>query len=536
MLRTFLLCGAALATLLTPAFADDEAIVRRLDAMQRMIDRQQREIQEQRQEIRSLRRALGKRAPARPAPASVPHTAQAPPPATVAARLDQQQAQIDTIAQATQQSRLAQQDAPVWSFVNGRPIIETPDKRFSLAVRALGQFDVAYYIQSADARRLPVGNDLSSGSNFRRAQLGIQGKVFDDWGYFFNYEFGGSGTEGGGRIQSLYVAYNGFAPLAFRIGAYPPPGGLEDNTSSADTIFLERAAPSEVLRNTVGGDGRHATSITYAGSEFYAALSFTGGRVGDAAVFDEQQSLLARVAGLVVNYPEQNVRVALSASGAYVLKAADTAAGPGAARLLTLSSIPELSVDSTAARLISTGAINTDHVTIWGVEAATQWASLYVQGGYFDYAMERRQSSLSDPDFSGWYVQGSWVITGEARGYNAQNAVFTQPKPRIAFSPETGGWGAWEFAARYSVVDFDYRAGHAGAPGPADGIRGGEQQIWTIGLNWYPNSVIRFAFDYQHIDVDRLGTIPAFGPDPAIPNTQIGQEIDMFSLRTQVSF
>lgn len=358
--------------------------------------------------------------------------------------------------------------------------------------------------------------------------------MFDDWGYFFNYEFGGSGTEGGGRIQSLYTEYTGFAPLLLRVGVFPPPGGLEDNTSSPDTIFLERAGPSDVLRNTVGGDGRHAASVIYAAPEFYAALSITGGRVGDAAVFDEQQALLGRVAGLVYN--KGDTRIALSASGAYVYKVADAAAGPCASRPLTFSAIPEISVDSTAARLISTGAINTQSAMIWGVEGAAQWARLYLQGGYFGYSIERRNSPLSDPDFDGWYVQASWVLTGEARGYNQQNAAFTQPKPRINFSPDSGGWGAWELAARYSALDFDYRAGHAGAAVPVDGIRGGEQQIWTVGINWYPNSVVRFALDYQHVDIDRLGTIPALGPDPAIPNTAIGQNINVLSLRSQVSF
>ena len=32
--------------------------------------------------------------------------------------------------------------------------------------------------------RAANGPDLSSGSNWRRAQLGIQGKVFGDWNYY----------------------------------------------------------------------------------------------------------------------------------------------------------------------------------------------------------------------------------------------------------------------------------------------------------------------------------------------------------------
>ena len=35
----------------------------------------------------------------------------------------------------------------------------------------------------------------------------------------------------------------------------------------------------------------------------------------------------------------------------------------------------------------------------------------------------------SDPDFSGWYVQGAWTLTGEPRTYNPAEARFDAPKP-----------------------------------------------------------------------------------------------------------
>jgi phosphate-selective porin OprO/OprP len=35
---------------------------------------------------------------------------------------------------------------------------------------------------------------------------------------------------------------------------------------------------------------------------------------------------------------------------------------------------------------------------------------------------------------------------------------------------------------------------------------GGKQQTYTVGLNWYLNSNMRFTFDYIHADVDKLAT------------------------------
>jgi phosphate-selective porin OprO/OprP len=159
---------------------------------------------------------------------------------------------------------------------NGRPTFTSADGNFSAAIRALVQFDWGTYMQSTSARTLPAafGPDLSSGTNFRRVYLGIQGKAFGNWSYNANFDFGGSGgTESAGRIQSVYMQFDGLAPFAFRIGAYPPPANIEDSTSAGDTIFLERNAPSDLQRNLAGGDGRDAVSLLYTGEELFGALS-----------------------------------------------------------------------------------------------------------------------------------------------------------------------------------------------------------------------------------------------------------------------
>ncbi|HEY1711099.1 MAG TPA: porin [Rhizomicrobium sp.] len=531
-LRTVLLAGAVFA-LAAPAHADDDAVMKRLDKMQKMIEAQQHQIATQNAEIGELRRALGKKgrkvemtAAAEPAPAAAP--------APVEARLAKQQAQIDQLAQALDNTdtavKLDKQDRPVWSFANGRPTVTSPDGRFSLSLRLLGQFDAAYYMQSNSARILPNGPDLSSGANFRRAQIGFQGKLFGDWSYFFNTEFGGSGgTEGAGRVQSLYIEYDGLHPFALRVGAYPPPGGLEDNTSSADTIFLERAGPSDVMRNTVGGDGRDAVSLIYAGDSFFAAASLTGGKVADPATFDDQNAVLARVSDSL--YSDSDSRLVLSASGAYVFKVADSSPIVAAPHTFSFSASPELTVDSSGSKLIATPAIDAKHIGIYGVEAGWQWQSFYAQGGYFHYTIDPRLAGLADQNFDGWYAQATFVLTGESRGYSSANGAFTSPKPRVPFSLDGGGWGAWEMAARYDDTDFNDDPGAAGSATPPNGVRGGDQRIFTLGLNWYPNSVLRFAFDWQTVDVNRLGSIVA----PPLSNVQIGQHYNVVSMRSQIS-
>jgi phosphate-selective porin OprO/OprP len=404
------------------------------------------------------------------------------------------------------------------SLRNGRPSFKSADGDFSLDIRALVQFDSAYYGQGKN----PTGVDFSSGSNFRRARLGVQGTFFKDWSYQFIYDFGGSGTEGS-SISAAYIQYDGWGPLHWRIGAYPTPESFDDTTSAPDLVFLERAQPTDLARSIAGSDGRDATTIFAYDDNYFAALSYTGDPVQDSAVFDEQQALVGRFAYRLFQGDDSNF--AIGADSSYVFKIADTAAGAGSPRALRLRERPELNVDDNNIRLIDTGTINAGRVWEWGVEAAGNWHNLYAQGGYFGFDVERNNSALPDPSFDGWYVQASWILTGESKKYRADKGVYGLPTPKSAFSFDRPGIGAWELAARYSVLDLNDNAGVAGAATPLGGVRGGEQKIWTAGVNWYPNNAIRFVLDYQHTDVARLN---AAGGD-------IGAKLDAVSLRAQFS-
>jgi phosphate-selective porin OprO/OprP len=228
----------------------------------------------------------------------------------------------------------------------------------------------------------------------------------------------------------------------------------------------------------------------------------------------------------------------LGVNGSYVVNLADNV-GPDANGLTAANATtvqfrdrPELRNDAT--RLVDTGAINADHAWHWGLEGAFQHANFLVEGEYFRFGLNRRQSLLADPRFSGWYIEGSWLITGETRRYNAVNAVFDGPSPQYAWVPGSGGYGAWELAARYSDVNLDFRPGAAGTAPAADAVRGGEQQIWTVGLNWFVNNNIKFMLDFQDVRVDRLSPNAATFLTPV--GAQIGQHYQAVAIRTQLGF
>ncbi|MBS0277747.1 MAG: hypothetical protein JSR81_08995, partial [Proteobacteria bacterium] len=157
------------------------------------------------------------------------------------------------------------------SLKNGRPSFKSANGDFSLDIRALVQFDTAYYGQGKN----PSGVDFSSGSNFRRARLGVEGVLFGDWSYQFIYDFGGSGSEGA-SISSAYIQYDGLGLVHWRIGAYPAPESFDDTTSASNLLFLERAQPADLARGIAGSDGRDGTTLFAYDDNYFAALSYTG--------------------------------------------------------------------------------------------------------------------------------------------------------------------------------------------------------------------------------------------------------------------
>jgi len=544
-MKRILLLGAA-ATILAAAApsafaADNDAVMKRLDQMQKMIEAQQKQIEAQKKEIGGLNRALGRKGAREPAPEPVAAPAPVPaaPPPVVETRLRQQDQKIDDIvakfAAEQDQRRIAMREQPQASVNNGRLQIASADGRFSAALRLTAQYDLGYYMQGARARTLPLGADLSSGGNFRRAQIGLQGKLFGDWSYYVNVDYGSggsTGTETPGHIQQAYLEYDGLGPLIFRIGAHPPSTGLDDSYSSSDQLFMERSAPGDLARNMAGGDGRDSVEMVYQGDRLYGSLAYTGDKAQATGAFDEQQAIVARVAYSPI--VTSDLRWVVSAAGTDVFKPKDGGSAANATRAFALSNPPEVNLDDNSTKFVSVSDANVTDAWNWNLESAVTYQNFLAQAGYFKYGIDQRGVTANrGQGFNGWYAEGSWVLTGERRGWSAANAAFTNPKPRVNFTSD-GGSGAFELAARYSTLDLNDNAGVVGSALPPGGVRGGEQRISTLGLNWYPNQVLKFTLQLQNTQVSRIGTNTV--AVPSVANANIGQNFQTVAFRSQIAF
>jgi phosphate-selective porin OprO and OprP len=511
----------ALGLAVSPAFAEDAALKAEIEALRAEMQAQARLLAEQQARLEELTKKLQASAepPAVPAPAKAAATP----------------------------------EGPKLAFNNGRAVITAADGKSSLAVRAIVQMDGAGYGESvegplaSDFRRGSIGGgrennaarDFSDGFIFRRARFGVDGVFNSNWNYRLLFDFGGSGTEGPTRINDAWIAYTGFAPFTFQIGAFSPPSNMDDSTSPDDQVFIERASSAEFSRALGGADGRLGFGLRSGGKRWMSALNFTTRTVNDAEVFDSQFAAVGRAGALVATADDYKVH--LGASATWVFSPADLGSAATPPRhAIRFRDRPEVRVDGV--RLIDSGAIDAAHASAYGVEFGAHWKNLYVQAENFWFDVDRRDAALDDPNFGGYYLQGSWLITGESRRYNAATGSFQNPRPKSPFAHD-GGWGALELAARFSHADLNFNEGSAGVAPVAGAIRGGEQDVLALGLNWYPNANIKVLFNYLMIDVDRLnpagpGNTTPFGAGVATPpvGAEIGQDLDVYALRTQFSF
>ena len=416
-----------------------------------------------------------------------------------------------------------------WSFDNSRPTVKSGDGRFTLAVRVRFQADFAGFMQDSPAQLAlnspQAVRDLSSGAVVRRAFFGIEGKAFNDFIYEFRLNAGGSNGSAGAGVTAgegdpllnlARVAYVGIDHFELNAGVIEPAFMFEGTMSSAQLPFLERPEIDNIAADSFGAaDSRRGVEVRFqkegaimAGDNLVLNAAFTGSKTGTSSGHgpggDEQAQILGRASYRLWSDGISNVSLGTSI--------ADIISPGGGNSTITLQDRPEIRVDGT--RLISTGGITAQHAFMWAIDGGINFNEFFLGGEYADFQIDRRPSGLlvgDRPDFSGWYVEATWVLTGEPKSYtvsatNNEVGGFGAPKVARPFSWRGDSWGAWELAVRYSDTDLNWNDTTAATATTQAGINGGDERIVAIGLNWYLNNNVKLQFNDLITDVSKFSS------------------------------
>lgn len=179
---------------------------------------------------------------------------------------------------------------------------------------------------------------------------------------------------------------------------------------------------------------------------------------------DGKPALSARATFLAVDQPERRLHLGAA------FRRADLGAGiqyrgkPGVAA---------------ADDFVDTGEFAASSATHFGLEAH------YAQGPWSviaEFASARPDiPNGPDPVFRGYYVLGSWVLTGEQREYDRKTGLLKRIMPK-------GRWGAPELVARYAAVDLS-----------SGGIDGGRYDRIEMGGSWWATTRWKFGMLYGHV-------------------------------------
>lgn len=352
--------------------------------------------------------------------------------------------------------------------------------------------DVKFGFPQPDPDPATAGVDTSDRFEIRRGRLYLRGDLGEAFAFKAELDFAGAAV----GFRDVYLQLKDFVGATLTVGQFKEPFSLEWSSGSNDITFLERSAPVSAfnpdrstglgLAGSVAGD----MPLTWAVGVFHAESNPNSGN----GVGDGRYALTGRLTWAPIHKDGGKQVVHVGASGS--LRAVDG---------YTAATRPEA---RTVGNWLSTGTLaDADGVTLLGAELAGIWGPASLQAEFLQARVD--SDSADDPTLSGWYVQGTYTLTGESRVY--RDGIISRPRPNSPFQGIGNGTGAIELAARYSQLDFSDIADNR------------EMSVVSFGANWYLTQNVVLKTNYI------LATLDAYGD-------LNGDQGEAFGVRFQVTF
>jgi phosphate-selective porin OprO/OprP len=416
----------------SPAFADEEAMMRQLKAMQSQMNQMQTEMNRLQKEL---------------------------------AETKSQNKSAVKMAEDMKAAKANPANDVKISMVPA-PKFETADGNYSFKVGGFAQVDGGVFRD--DLR------DHPDGSNVRRARLNVSGVIAKDFKYKIENDFAGNVS----ALTDVYLEYAGWEPVSLMVGQFKEPFGLETLTSDLFTTFIERASPFAFSPDRKIGVQVATYGTTDPIGSWTATLgAFGSGTSTPGPTDDEARDITGRLTWAPFASKTEVLHFGVAASHRIPDQSATDS--------MIFSARAENNLSNNAADVsISSAVTQIDHVDLLGLEASGVYGPFSLQGEYVKADISRH-FGLAEPTYKGYYAEASYFLTGESRTYNAKQGKFDRVSPKWQFSPKEGQWGAWQIAARFSDLDLNDQ-----------GVNGGDMKDTTFGLRWIPQSNIALTANY----------------------------------------
>ncbi len=366
-------------------------------------------------------------------------------------------------------------------FEGWTPYIKSADGQHQIKINGRLHFDFRAYEEGSrnlDGNRSnlsPNRSDLVTNFRVRRARIGIDATFFKYLDFKVEGDFGEQGTPF--ILTDGYVELKYFPEARFRGGQFKVPFSFEELTSSRFIDFVERS----VVNNLVPA---RDVGVMLHGRLLGGLLEYYGGYFNGTGQNTFENNDSKDFAGRLLVRPFQFAGIpALSkfhVAGHATFGDQDVNPAP--------SPPPANSLQGrTDGRFVFFPRVASRGDRLrYGFEAVYALGPFGLYGEYIRTEQERNlnpdNSNIGDLEGEGWYVAGTFFVTGEEKNHGKAPKV----KP---MNPRTGDWGALELAARYAQLDFSSKG-----PLPSPGANAVD--ALTVGFNWYLSPNVRMMFNF----------------------------------------